>query len=66
MTVLQKELVQVQTLMDSMAREREEESERYKLQYQELLENHTTAGVKSPHIVVITIGQRGLIQDNNE
>uniref|UniRef100_A0A8C5CB17 Early endosome antigen 1 n=1 Tax=Gadus morhua TaxID=8049 RepID=A0A8C5CB17_GADMO len=41
-TVLQKELVQVQTLMDSMAREREEESERYKHQYQELVENHAT------------------------
>uniref|UniRef100_A0A8C5A831 Early endosome antigen 1 n=1 Tax=Gadus morhua TaxID=8049 RepID=A0A8C5A831_GADMO len=44
-TVLQKELVQVQTLMDSMAREREEESERYKHQYQELVENHATAGI---------------------
>ena len=47
-TLLQRELVQVQTLMDSMAREREEESERYKQQYQELLENHATAGVRSP------------------
>lgn len=47
MTVLQKEMVQVQTLMDSMAREREQESEHYKHQYQELLENHTTAEVKS-------------------
>ena len=46
--MLQKELVQVQTLMDSMAREREEESERYKHQYQELVENHATAGVRSP------------------
>ncbi|KAG7279015.1 hypothetical protein CRUP_001956, partial [Coryphaenoides rupestris] len=44
-TVLQKEMVQVQTLMDSMAREREQESERYKHQYQELLGNHTTAEV---------------------
>uniref|UniRef100_A0A8C4IAV1 Early endosome antigen 1 n=1 Tax=Dicentrarchus labrax TaxID=13489 RepID=A0A8C4IAV1_DICLA len=41
--VLQKELVQVQTLMDSMTREREEESERLKSHYEELQANYTTS-----------------------
>lgn len=46
MEVLKKELVQVQTLMDNMTREREEESERLKNQYDELLANHTTSEVE--------------------
>ncbi|KAK2842105.1 hypothetical protein Q5P01_012305 [Channa striata] len=41
--VLQKELVQVQTLMDSMTREREEESERLKNHYEQLQANYTTS-----------------------
>uniref|UniRef100_A0AAY4D6G3 FYVE-type domain-containing protein n=1 Tax=Denticeps clupeoides TaxID=299321 RepID=A0AAY4D6G3_9TELE len=41
--VLKKELVQVQTLMDKMSREREEESERLKNQYEELKVNYTTS-----------------------
>ncbi|KAL0167875.1 hypothetical protein M9458_036097, partial [Cirrhinus mrigala] len=41
--VLKKELVQVQTLMDSMTREREEESERLKSQYEQLQANFTTS-----------------------
>lgn len=60
-TVLQKEMVQVQTLMDLMAREREEESLRYKQQYQDLLEKHTTAEVKSAQgaitAIVVTLTQ---------
>uniref|UniRef100_A0AAZ3NTT4 Early endosome antigen 1 n=1 Tax=Oncorhynchus tshawytscha TaxID=74940 RepID=A0AAZ3NTT4_ONCTS len=36
MEVLQKELIQVQTLMDNMTREREEESARLKSQYEQL------------------------------
>lgn len=45
--MLKKELVQVQTLMDNMTREREEESERLKNQYDELLANHTTSEVEN-------------------
>lgn len=45
MEVLQKELVQVQTLMDRMTREREEESERLKSHYTELQANYTTSEV---------------------
>uniref|UniRef100_A0A4W6E8L6 Early endosome antigen 1 n=1 Tax=Lates calcarifer TaxID=8187 RepID=A0A4W6E8L6_LATCA len=41
--VLQKELVQVQTLMDRMTREREEESERLKNHYEQLQANYTTS-----------------------
>uniref|UniRef100_A0A8D3C3L1 Early endosome antigen 1 n=1 Tax=Scophthalmus maximus TaxID=52904 RepID=A0A8D3C3L1_SCOMX len=41
--VLQKELVQVQTLMDQMTREREEESERIKGHYEQLQANYTTS-----------------------
>uniref|UniRef100_A0A6Q2YX54 Early endosome antigen 1 n=1 Tax=Esox lucius TaxID=8010 RepID=A0A6Q2YX54_ESOLU len=41
--VLQKELVQVQTLMDNMTREREEESERLKSQFRQLQADHTTS-----------------------
>lgn len=44
--MLQKELVQVQTLMDSMTREREEESERLKTHYEQLQANHTNAEVR--------------------
>lgn len=43
--VLKKELVQVQTLMDNMTREREDQAERLKSQYDELLANHTTSEV---------------------
>lgn len=43
--MLKKELVQVQTLMDNMTREREEESERLKSQYEELQANFTTSEV---------------------
>lgn len=46
MEVLQKELVQVQTLMDSMTREREEESERLKNHYEQLKANYTTSEVR--------------------
>ena len=46
MEVLQKELVQVQTLMDRMTREREEESERLENQYKELQANYTTSEVR--------------------
>lgn len=45
--MLQKELVQVQTLMDSMTREREEESEHLKTHYEQLQANHTNAEVRS-------------------
>uniref|UniRef100_A0A667ZMZ3 Early endosome antigen 1 n=1 Tax=Myripristis murdjan TaxID=586833 RepID=A0A667ZMZ3_9TELE len=41
--VLQKELVQVQTLMDCMTREREQESENLKRHYEELQANYTTS-----------------------
>uniref|UniRef100_A0A8D0DEE1 Early endosome antigen 1 n=1 Tax=Sander lucioperca TaxID=283035 RepID=A0A8D0DEE1_SANLU len=41
--VLQKELVQVQTLMDSLTRDREEESERLKTHYEQLQANYTTS-----------------------
>uniref|UniRef100_A0A672JD84 Early endosome antigen 1 n=1 Tax=Salarias fasciatus TaxID=181472 RepID=A0A672JD84_SALFA len=41
--VLQKELVQVQTLMDQMTREREEESERLKNHYEQLQADYTTS-----------------------
>uniref|UniRef100_A0A8C2ZJA6 Early endosome antigen 1 n=1 Tax=Cyclopterus lumpus TaxID=8103 RepID=A0A8C2ZJA6_CYCLU len=41
--VLQKELVQVQTLMDSMTREREVESECLKSHYEQLQANYTTS-----------------------
>lgn len=44
--VLQKELVQVQTLMDSMTREREEESERLRSHYAELQASYTTSEVR--------------------
>lgn len=44
--VLQKELVQVQTLMDSMTREREEESERLKHHYEQLQANYATSEVR--------------------
>ncbi len=44
--VLQKELVQVQTLMDSMTREREEESERLKNHYEQLQADYTTSEVR--------------------
>lgn len=44
--VLQKELVQVQTLMDSMSREREEESERLKSHYEQLQANFTNSEVR--------------------
>ncbi|XP_064785715.1 early endosome antigen 1-like isoform X1 [Oncorhynchus masou masou] len=43
MEVLQKELIQVQTLMDNMTREREEESARLKSQYEQLQADHTTS-----------------------
>uniref|UniRef100_A0A8C8DXB7 Early endosome antigen 1 n=1 Tax=Oryzias sinensis TaxID=183150 RepID=A0A8C8DXB7_9TELE len=43
--VLRKELVQVQTLMDNTTREREEESERLKNQYEQLQANYTTSEV---------------------
>jgi len=45
--VLKKELVQVQTLMDNMTREREEESERLRSQYELLQANFTTSEVSS-------------------
>ncbi|KAJ8372384.1 hypothetical protein AAFF_G00290170 [Aldrovandia affinis] len=41
--VLQRELIQVQTLMDSMTREREEESERLKSQCQQLQADHASS-----------------------
>ena len=44
--MLQKELVQVQTLMDSMTREREDESEHLKKHYEQLQANYTTSEVK--------------------
>lgn len=44
--MLQKELVQVQTLMDSMTREREEESERLKNHYDQLQANYTNSEVR--------------------
>lgn len=44
--MLKKELVQVQTLMDSMTREREEESERLKSYYEQLQANYTTSEVR--------------------
>lgn len=44
--MLQKELVQVQTLMDSMTREREEESERLKNHYEQLQANYTNSEVR--------------------
>lgn len=47
--VLQKELVQVQTLMDNMTREREEESERLKSHYEQLQANYTTSEVGVQH-----------------
>lgn len=50
MEVLQKELVQVQTLMDSMTREREEESERLKNHYEQLQANYTTSEVRGLHM----------------
>uniref|UniRef100_A0A8C7RDX6 Early endosome antigen 1 n=1 Tax=Oncorhynchus mykiss TaxID=8022 RepID=A0A8C7RDX6_ONCMY len=43
MEVLQKELIQVQTLMDNMTREREEESACLKSQYEQLQADHTTS-----------------------
>lgn len=46
MEVLQKELIQVQTLMDNMTREREEESVRLKSQYEQLQAVHTTSEVR--------------------
>lgn len=45
--MLQKELVQVQTLMDSMTREREEESDRLKNHYEQLQANYTNSEVRS-------------------
>lgn len=44
--MLQKELVQVQTLMDSMNRDREEESERLKNHYVQLQTNYTNSEVR--------------------
>lgn len=46
MEVLQKELIQVQTLMDNMTREREEESACLKSQYEQLQADHTTSEVR--------------------
>lgn len=46
--VLKKELVQVQTLMDRMTREREEESECLKNHYEQLQANYTTSEVRRP------------------
>lgn len=62
MEVLQKELVQVQTLMDSMTREREEESERLKNHYEQLQANYTTSEVGDEtlmscrsHLLILTL-----------
>uniref|UniRef100_A0A8C8EP54 Early endosome antigen 1 n=1 Tax=Oncorhynchus tshawytscha TaxID=74940 RepID=A0A8C8EP54_ONCTS len=41
--LLQKELIQVQTLMDRMTREREEESEHLKSKYEQLQADHTSS-----------------------
>lgn len=49
MEVLKKELVQVQTLMDNMTREREEESARLKNEYEQLQRNYTTSEVRLLH-----------------
>lgn len=48
--VLKRELVQVQTLMDNMTREREEESARIKNEYEQLQRNFTTSEVRLFHI----------------
>lgn len=50
--VLQKELVQVQTLMDSMTREREAESERLQSRYEQLQADYTTSEVGEPNRLV--------------
>lgn len=52
--MLQKELVQVQTLMDSMTREREDESECLKKHYDQLQANYTTSEVKTPEVLEVT------------
>lgn len=52
MEVLQKELVQVQTLMDRMTREREEESERLKNHYEQLQANYTTSEVRKANCLM--------------
>lgn len=49
MDVLKRELVQVQTLMDNMTREREEESVRLKNEYEQLQRNFTTSEVRLLH-----------------
>lgn len=49
MEVLKRELVQVQTLMDNMTREREEESARLKNEYEQLQRNFTTSEVHIQH-----------------
>ena len=46
MELLQKELIQVQTLMDRMTREREEESEHLKSKYEQLQADHTSSEVR--------------------
>lgn len=58
--MLQKELVQVQTLMDNMTREREDESERLKKHYEQLQANYTTSEVKHlkswrSHVVLLIL-----------
>lgn len=44
--MLKRELVQVQTLMDNMTREREEESARLRNEYEQLQRNFTTSEVR--------------------
>ncbi|MEQ2194787.1 hypothetical protein XENOCAPTIV_003023, partial [Xenoophorus captivus] len=50
--VLQKELVQVQTHMDCITREREEESERLKNHYTELQANYTTSEIQKLEMTI--------------
>ncbi|KTF91113.1 hypothetical protein cypCar_00030876 [Cyprinus carpio] len=60
--VLKKELVQVQTLMDNMTREREEESERLKSQYEQLHASFTTSeSISAVHSENVSIDRSGQI-----
>lgn len=46
----------MQTLMDNMTREREEESERLKNHYEQLQANYTTSEVRKPkHLLRLTL-----------
>lgn len=57
--MLQRELVQVQTLMNNMTREKEDEFERLKSHYEQLQADHTTSEVRA--IFILVCRKKGLL-----